>query len=156
MRTDTEYLRLAVEIARTSKASGNHPFGALLVGPDGDVLLTSGNTYARDRGVGHAEANVAREAAQRYDPGFLAQCTLVTSVEPCCMCAGACYWAGIGAVVYGLSEKRLAELTGDNPENLTLDLSCHQVFAAGRRHVDVRGPFADLEDEISNDHKGFW
>ena len=82
MRTDTEYLRLAVEIARTSKASGNHPFGALLVGPDGDVLLTSGNSYARDRGVGHAEANVAGEAAQRYDPGFLAQCTLVTSVEP--------------------------------------------------------------------------
>ncbi|WP_371746467.1 nucleoside deaminase [Aminobacter sp. SR38] len=116
MRSDTEYLHLAVKIAGESRASGNHPFGAILVGPDGDVLLSSGNTYAQDRGVGHAEANVARAAAQQYQPAFLERCTLVTSVEPCCMCAGACYWAGIGTVVYGLSEKRLAELTGDNPE----------------------------------------
>jgi tRNA(Arg) A34 adenosine deaminase TadA len=156
MRSDTEYLRLAMVIAADSRASGNHPFGALLVGPEGDVLLSSGNTYGRDRGVGHAEANVARAAAQQYDPTFLAQCTLVTSVEPCCMCAGACYWAGIGTVVYGLSERRLAELTGDNPENPTLDLSCHTVFGAGRRLVAVRGPFPELEEEILSDHKNFW
>ncbi len=72
------------------------------------------------------------------------------------MCAGAAYWAGIGAVVYGLTERRLAELTGDNPENLTLDLSCHQVFAAGRRPVGVRGPFPELEAEIVRDHLDFW
>jgi tRNA(Arg) A34 adenosine deaminase TadA len=156
MHSDTDYLRQTVRIAAESRASGNHPFGALLVGPAGDVLLTSGNTYAADRGTGHAEANVAREASRRFEPDFLARCTLVTSVEPCCMCAGAAYWAGIGAVVYGLTEKRLAELTGDNPENLTLDLSCHQVFAAGRRPVAVRGPFPALEDEIVRDHLDFW
>ena len=156
MKSDIDHLRLATKIAAESRAAGNHPFGALLVGPEGEVLLTSGNTFSQDRGVGHAEANVARAAAQKYDPAFLARCTLVTSVEPCCMCAGACYWAGIGAVVYGLSEKRLAELTGDNPENLTLDLSCHQVFAAGRRPVAVRGPFPTLEAEIVAGHKDFW
>lgn len=156
MKSDTEYLRLAMEIAAESRAGGNHPFGALLVGPEGGVLLSSGNTFAQDRGTGHAEANVARAAARQYDPDFLERCTLVTSVEPCCMCAGACYWAGIGTVVYGLSERRLAELTGDNPENLTLDLGCHQVFAAGRRHVEVRGPFPELEEEIATGHKDFW
>lgn len=156
MRSDTDYLRLAVDIAAASRAGGNHPFGALLVGPEGEVLLSSGNTYAQDRGVGHAEANVARAAARQYDPAFLARCTLVTSVEPCCMCAGASYWAGIGTVVYGLSERRLAELTGDNPENLTLDLSCRQVFSAGRRPVAVRGPFPELEEAIADGHKDFW
>lgn len=156
MRSDTDYLGFAIEIAAESRANGNHPFGALLVGPEGNVLLFSGNTYAQDRGVGHAEVNVARLASQQYDPTFLEQCTLVTSVEPCCMCAGACYWAGIGTVVYGLSEKRLAELTGDNPENLTLDLSCHQVFAAGRRPVAIRGPFPELEEDIIAGHKDFW
>ena len=156
MASDVDYLRLATRIAGESRASGNHPFGALLVGPEGDVLITSGNTYSVDRGVGHAESNVARAAAQQYDAAFLEHCTLVTSVEPCCMCSGACYWAGIGTVVYGLSEKRLAELTGDNPENLTLDLSCHAVFAAGRRKVTVRGPFPELEEEIVSGHKGFW
>jgi tRNA(Arg) A34 adenosine deaminase TadA len=153
---DIALLRQSIRLAAQSRAAGNHPFGALLAGPDGAVLLSAGNTFRQDRGCGHAEANVAREAARLYDPDFLATCTLVTSVEPCCMCAGACYWAGIGTVVYGLSEKRLAELTGDNPENLTLDLSCHQVFAAGRRKVAVRGPYPDLEAEIVEGHKGFW
>jgi tRNA(Arg) A34 adenosine deaminase TadA len=156
MESDVEYLRRAVRIARESRASGNHPFGALLVGPEGDILITSGNTYTVDRGVGHAETNVARAAAQQYDSAFLERCTLVTSVEPCCMCAGACYWAGIGTVVYGLSEKRLAQLTGDNPENLTLDLSCHEVFTAARRPVSIRGPSPELEEEIVSDHKDFW
>ncbi len=156
MKSDTDYLRIAIRIAAESRAGGNHPFGALLVGPDGGILLSSGNTWTRDRGVGHAESNVARAAARAYPPEFLAGCTLVTSVEPCCMCAGACYWAGIGTVVYGLSEARLAELTGDNPENLTLDLSCHQIFAAGRRPVAVRGPFPELEEAIISDHRGFW
>jgi tRNA(Arg) A34 adenosine deaminase TadA len=72
------------------------------------------------------------------------------------MCAGACYWAGIGTVVYGLSERRLAELTGDSPKNPTLDMSCHQVFAAGRRRVATRGPFPGLEEAIVNGHKDFW
>ena len=156
MRSDVGYLRLAIEVAAKSRDEGNHPFGAILVGPDGEILLSAGNTYSHDRGVGHAEANVARMAAQSFEPGFLERCTLVTSVEPCCMCAGACYWAGIGTVVYGLSEKRLAALTGDNPENLTLDLSCHQVFATGRRKVDIRGPFPELEAEIIKGHENFW
>ena len=56
MKSDTEYLRLTMEIAKESRAAGNHPFGALLVGPEGEVLISSGNTFARDRGVGHAES----------------------------------------------------------------------------------------------------
>ncbi|WP_127901992.1 nucleoside deaminase [Solirhodobacter olei] len=156
MWTDYDYLRRTVAIAAESRAVGNHPFGAILVGPDGAVLIESGNTFEADRGLGHAETNVARAAARAYAPEFLEKCTLVTSVEPCCMCAGAVYWAGIGAVVYGLAERRLAELTGDNPENLTLDLECRTVFAAGRRKVEVRGPFAALEREIVDGHRDFW
>lgn len=156
MRSDTDYLRIAMKLAAESRATGNHPFGALLVGPDGDILLSSGNTYARDRGVGHAESNVARAAAKQYEAAFLETCTLVTSVEPCCMCSGASYWAGIGTVVFGLAESRLVEMTGDNPKNLTLDLSCRAVFAAGQRPVAVRGPFPELEDEIVEGHRDFW
>lgn len=156
MTSDLDHLRETIRIAAESRASGNHPFGAMLVGPDGEVLRRSGNTFSTDGGTGHAEANVAREASRECSPDFLSGCTLYTSVEPCCMCAGACYWAGIGTVVFGLTEKRLAELTGDNAENLTLDLDCRSVFAAGRRPVDVRGPFAELEDEIVQGHRGFW
>ena len=156
MATDIDHLRETVRIAAQSRAGGNHPFGALLVGPEGVMLLRSGNTFSTDGGTGHAEANVARAASRAYAPEFLSRCTLYTSVEPCCMCAGACYWAGIGAVVFGLTEKRLAELTGDNPENLTLDIACRNVFAAGKRAVDVRGPYAELEGETVAGHAGFW
>ena len=72
------------------------------------------------------------------------------------MCSGGTYWAGIGRGVYGMTEKRLAELTGDNPENLTIDMPCHRVFDAGQRKVEVVGPFAELEAEIARVHEGFW
>jgi tRNA(Arg) A34 adenosine deaminase TadA len=156
MTTDIDHLRETILIAAESRASGSHPFGAMLVGPDGKVLHRSLNTVGTDGGTGHAEANAMREAARTYTPEFLAGCTLYTSVEPCCMCAGASYWAGIGTVVFGLAEKRLADLTGDNPENLTLDLDCRSVFAAGRRPIAVRGPFVELEGEIIQGHQGFW
>ncbi len=154
--TDMALLRETMRIAQRSRDEGNHPFGALLAGPDGVVLLRSGNSFATDKGVGHAELNVARAAALQFTPEFLALCTLVTSVEPCCMCAGGTYWAGIGRVVFGMTEKRLAELTGDNPENLTMDMPCQTVFNAGQRKVEVLGPYAELEEEIAKAHEGFW
>lgn len=156
MEQDLNLLRETIRIARQSRDDGNHPFGALLAGPDGSVLLRCGNTYGTDRGVGHAESNVARQASRLYTPDFLEGCTLYTSVEPCCMCSGACYWAGIGTVVYGITENRLAVLVGDDPANPTLDLSCESVFAAGQRHVATRGPFAEIETEVAEGHRGFW
>lgn len=156
MRDDTFYLRKAIEISHESRREGNHPFGALLLDGQGEIVVKSGNTFSEDFGVGHAELNVARKAATLLTTEQLQACTLVTSVEPCCMCAGATYWAGIGSLVYGLSEKRLAELTGDNAENLTMNLPCQQVFSAGQRKVNVRGPFPKLEEEIIAAHANFW
>ena len=70
------------------------------------------------------------------------------------MYAGAIYRAGIGGVVYGLSEKRLKAITGNHPDNPTLDLSCRTVFAAGQHLVRVIGPL--LEDEAEEPHRQFW
>ena len=153
---DLGHLRETIQIAKKSRAEGNHPFGATLVSPEGEILIRSGNTYATDKGTGHAELNVAREASRKYSPDYLEGCTLYTSVEPCCMCAGACYWAGIGTVVYGMTEQRLAELTGDNPENPTLAMPCEAVFKVGQRRVITRGPFAEIEDEVAAEHQDFW
>ena len=80
--SDVAYLRETVRISEDARAAGNHPFGALLVDPEGAVILRSGNTFKRDKGIGHAELNVARAAAADYDATFLARCLLVTSVKP--------------------------------------------------------------------------
>lgn len=70
------------------------------------------------------------------------------------MCAGAAYWAGIGRVVYAMSEKDLKTLIGPHPENLTMDLPCRQVLSAGQRKIEVVGPL--LEAESRTVHDGFW
>lgn len=152
--TDLALLRRAFGVAQRSRDRGKHPFGALLVGPDGAVLLETENGADTGDRTAHAERLLMSEASRRWQPRFLAQCTMVTSAEPCAMCAGAAYWTGIGRVVYGLSERRLKALIGPHPENLTLDLPCREVFAAGQRTVDVIGPL--LEDEAEAAHIGFW
>ena len=91
------HLRRANAVALRALGLGRHPFGAILVGPDGEtVLAEQGNVDA----VNHAESTLARTAAQNYSPEVLWQCTLVTTVEPCAMCAGTQYWAHIGRPVY--------------------------------------------------------
>lgn len=146
-------LRRADQVARRAMAMGRHPFGALLVAPDGEtVLAEQGNIDT----VNHAESTLARHAATNYPGAYLAQCTLVTTFEPCAMCAGTVYWAGIGRVVYGAEETALLALTGDHPENPTLSLPCREVFARGQRAVAVVGPVPAVAAEMVATHAGFW
>ena len=79
---------------------------------------------------------------------------LYTSTEPCAMCSGAIFWSGIGGVTYALAETTLYEFTGDDESNLTLELPCRTVFAAGRRQITVQGPFELAEARAV--HAGFW
>lgn len=152
---DIELLKQAVEIARLARQHGNHPFGALLADAEGNVLLTAENTVVTEKDcTGHAETNLMRLASHQFDPGFLSQCTLYTSTEPCAMCSGAIYWGGVGRVVFALSETELYEMTGSDPQNPTLSLPCREVFARGQRLVVVEGP-ADLP-EARQVHHGFW
>jgi tRNA(Arg) A34 adenosine deaminase TadA len=152
---DAKFLRKSFDVARRAVAHGNHPFGAVLVSAAGDVLIEVENGFLPDRDMtGHAERLLATQASKKFEPTLLAGCTLYTSAEPCAMCSGAIYWAGIGRVVYGLSEQRLKEMTGDHAENPTLDLPCRTVFAAGQRPVAVIGPL--LEDEAAALHVGIW
>ena len=149
------FLRRAIELAAQSRREGNHPFGAVLVGPDGKILSEAMNSFGIEGdSTGHAERNLMTQASVAYGFDFLHGCTMYTSAEPCAMCAGAAYWAGLGRVVYGMSEKALKDLIGPNPENLTMDLPCRTVFAAGQRPVEIIGPM--LEDEAAMVHREFW
>jgi tRNA(Arg) A34 adenosine deaminase TadA len=147
------HLRTANQVAQRALDNGHHPFGAVLIGPDHETVLTQqGNVDA----VNHAEAVLARMASVAWSPEELWDCTLYTTVEPCCMCAGTQYWAHIGRLVYGLSERRLLEITGDHAENPTLDLPCREVFARGQKGIRVWGPVPEVEAEIAALHLSFW
>ena len=147
------HLRRANAIAQRALDAGHHPFGALLVGPDHEtVLAEQGNVDS----VNHAEAVLARRAAKGWAADELWRCTLYTTVEPCCMCAGTQYWAHIGRLVYGMEERRLREITGDHAENPTMDLPCREVFAHGQKAIRVWGPVPEVEAEIAALHLAFW
>lgn len=148
-------LRRAIDESRKAREAGNHPFACILVGPEGEVLMTQHNAFMPDHDMtGHAERVLMTRASTTYPISFLRECTIYTSAEPCAMCAGAIYWTGLKRVVYGLTEKDLKKITGDHPENPTLDLPCEVVFAAGQRQVEVIGPL--LEAEAAAVHEGAW
>lgn len=153
---DLELLREAIALSQESKLRGRHPFAALVADEHGNIVVTAGNNSMPPEGdpTQHAELVAAANAAKLLTPEQLAKCTLYTSAEPCCMCAGAIYWTNIGRVVYALSEHALLALTGDHEENPTFSLPCREVFVRGQRHIEVLGPL--LEDEAAVPHIGFW
>jgi tRNA(Arg) A34 adenosine deaminase TadA len=147
------HLRRANQVALRVKSLGRHPFGCLLVGPDSiTVLGEQGNIDT----VRHAESTLAQWASLNFSREYLGNCTLVTTFEPCAMCAGTIYWANIGRVVYGASEHELLALTGNAEENPTLDLPCRDLFARGQKTIEVMGPFPALVEELVEPHRGFW
>ena len=153
---DLELLRRSIRLSEESRERGRHPFAAVVADRNGKVIAQAGNNSMPPEGdpTQHAELAAAALAAKVLSPEELALCTLYTSAEPCCMCAGAVYWTGIGRVVYALSEHALLGLTGAHPENPTFSLPCREVFARGQREVAVLGPM--LESEAAAAHAGFW
>lgn len=151
---DLMFIRAAISVAYKSRENGNHPFGALLVDDNGNILLEAENTVVTEKDcTGHAETNLMREVSRKYERDFLARCTLYTSTEPCPMCSGAIFWGNVRRVVYGLSEKHLYKMIGDNTEEV-LYLPCREVFKRGRKSIEVIGPV--LEEEARKVHEDFW
>lgn len=108
---EESFLRRAIELAAEARKGGNAPFGSLLVGPDGAVLLEERNTVLTDGDISaHPEFKIAMFVS-RIDPADAAASTMYTSCQPCGMCTGAIERSGLGRVVYALSNEQAAGLT---------------------------------------------
>lgn len=156
---DIELLYEAGRIARRAREKGNHPFGCLLAGADGTVLLTGENTVTTEHNdCGHAETNLMIAASKKYGREFLAGCSIYTTGEPCAMCTGAIYWANVRRIVIGYSEGDLLAMTGADPENPTFSLPCEEILARGQKDFEIVGPIKDrrLIETLLEDHRGFW
>ncbi len=156
MRDDLALLRKSLGVARRAREAGRHPFGAILADSGGRVLMEQGNAFDSEGRVGHAETVLARRACATLSAEELAATTMYVSAEPCAMCAGALYWAGIGRLVYAMSEAKLKRIIGPHPDNLTLDLPCREVLASGQRPVAVVGPLLEDDAECVGLHDGVW
>ena len=95
-------MRAALEEARAALATGDVPIGAVVVDADGDVVGRGRNVReAAADPTGHAEVGALREAAAARSEWRLDGCTLVVTLEPCTMCAGAAVLARVDRVVFG-------------------------------------------------------
>lgn len=117
---DESLLRRAIELAAKARATGDAPFGSLLVGPDGGVLAEAHNTVLSDSDISaHPELKLAKWAARHLEPSAAAATTMYTSCQPCAMCTGAIERSGLGRVVFALSNE---QLTGLKPSATKADV----------------------------------
>ncbi|GAB2526727.1 nucleoside deaminase [Paramicrobacterium agarici] len=153
---DLAFLRETFRESKSASDSGERPCAALVVSPDGVILSRAWNvvnstgifsahaeTLALNRAA--AEQRASREAADPAieSPMVLTGATLYASAEPCAMCSGAAFFAGITRVIFGVRSAKLYELSGKAGQQLWLKTGA--VLGSGDRNLEVVGPL--LEDE---------
>ena len=98
--TDIRFMREAIRLADESVAHGGGPFGAVVV-KDGRILAGASNSVTIDNDpTAHAEVNAIRQACRELGTFDLKGSVIYASCEPCPMCLGAIYWAGIERIYY--------------------------------------------------------
>jgi tRNA(Arg) A34 adenosine deaminase TadA len=137
---DERHLRRAIELATAARAAGDMPYGSLLVGRAGDVLVEDRNTVVTERDItAHPELKLARWAARELDVDLARRTTMYTSCEPCPMCRGAISRSGLGRVVFALSGEQLHELkppSAVSPDAAEIAYEGPALFAEARVPID--------------------
>jgi len=130
-------MQLAIDASRDALAAGNMPFGATLVSSAGELLWTAQNNQVTSGDcIGHAELVLVRDATAKLGAAALRGGTVYASGEPCAMCSGAMFWAGIARVVFAASQGDIhAALGGAN-----LPIRTAQTLAGASPAVQVEGP----------------
>src|SRR5579871_1916220 len=105
-REDAAWMQLALEQAALAAQAGEVPVGALVI-KDGEIIGRGHNrNLLNDDPTAHAEIVALREAAARLKNHRLTGCTMVTTIEPCSMCAGALIHARIARLIYGAADAK--------------------------------------------------
>jgi tRNA(Arg) A34 adenosine deaminase TadA len=149
---DRTYMARAYELAQYALAHGGGPFGALLV-KDGKILAEYSNcVYSTGDVTKHAETGLISAFSPKIDRETFSKSTLYTSTEPCAMCCGAICFAGIGRVVYGVSEAPFEQAMGLPPA--ANPLKSHEILGRIAPQVKVLGPL--MEAEGLKTHEEYW
>lgn len=110
---DLRHLDRCVELAEAAVDAGDEPFGSVLVGPDGTVLMEDHNRVSAGDGTRHPELAIALWAAANVPSADRAALTVYTSGEHCAMCSAAHAWAGLGRIVFATSTPQLVAWYAD-------------------------------------------
>ena len=107
MQNNEELMRLAIDVAHSATGAGDVPVGALVINSDGIVIGKGFNEReANNDPTAHAEIVAIRNAAARLQKSRLDGCTLIVTLEPCAMCAGAIAQSRISKVIFGAWDEK--------------------------------------------------
>ena len=143
---DLEHLRRAVDLAEIALEAGEEPYGSVLVGADGTVLIEDHNRTSGGDQTRHPEFEIARWAANHLAPADRATATVYTSGEHCAMCSAAHGWVGLGRIVIAASSEQLAGWAADlgaAPARVSR-LSINEVVP----DLPVEGPVPELAERV--------
>ena len=139
---DEACMKLAIAASRDAAALGDMPFGAVATGGGfGEPFVARNDQVTTGDCSGHAETVLVRNAVRRFGAASLRGATVYASGEPCAMCCGVLFWAGVSRVVYAASTASIGEILGDP----RLPIDSRSVFAGSSPAVRVDGPL--LGDE---------
>ncbi len=131
--TDEAFMRLVIEEARHGVERGQTPFGACLV-KDEHVVSLHNAAWGVNDVTAHAEMQVIRAACKELDARDLSGCVIYSTCAPCAMCFGACHWARISRIIYGVSlEDSIGAGLGDLP------VSPETMKQLGNSPVEING-----------------
>jgi len=107
MVSNEELMRQALDIARSALASNDVPIGALVLNSNGEVISTGANRREVDNDPSaHAEVVAMREAGRKLNNWRLDGCTVVVTLEPCAMCAGAISQSRVKTLIFGAWDEK--------------------------------------------------
>jgi tRNA(adenine34) deaminase len=141
-------MRAAIAEARVALGEGEMPYGAVVATAGGDIVSRAHDrvTVSQDP-TRHGEFDAVRLAIE-VRGGDLKDCMLVSTVEPCCMCSGAAWYAGIGVAAFGLT---MRELKGHCPAAL------EEVFGpVGETYADMDRQMRAVEGVLREDCLALW
>lgn len=146
MSVDEQMMRQVLALARLAQASGNHPFGAAL-SKDGRFLEgASDRSVSENDPTYHAELSLIQQYCRTNELLSLEGLTLYSNVEPCPMCAGAIYYAGVSRLVFSVSRTTFYSLVsrrrGIRPRNYTSSAS---IINDKRSRIEIVGGVLEAE-----------
>lgn len=146
MYEDQFYFNRAVELAREALDRGDDGFASVLVDPSGNILLERGNEAGatRHNSLCHDTILLINDAVKHYCADFLGQCTIYAVMEPCVMCMGAAFWAGIRHIKFAMSEEELGEILPGG-----LSISSKEFALRSPRPLDSTGPYPEIAGAYS-------
>ena len=146
---------VALDVARAALSSGDIPVGAAVIDPTGKLLASAHNVRERDADpTGHAELIALRAAAAARGQWRLDDCTLVVTLEPCTMCAGALVLARVDRLVFGAYDDKAGAVGSLWDVVRDRRLNHRPEVIVGVRAEESTALLAEFFDRRRSDHPG--